>query len=73
MWYASGRRGAPQNKTITNEEKICQFFDYLIEYDKEAIMREPRGNDILTTFLGGCVGIVVFGTLIIFTLALVFS
>lgn len=36
-------------------------------------MREPRGDDILTTFMGGCLLTVVFGVIIIFTLAVIFS
>ena len=32
-----------------------------------------RGDDCLTTFLGGCVGLVVFGSLLILVLSWLFS
>jgi hypothetical protein len=37
-------------------------------------MREPqRGDDILTTFMGGCLLTVVMGIILISTLAVIFS
>jgi hypothetical protein len=36
-------------------------------------MREPRGDDVLTTFMGGCLLMVVMSVILIFTLAVIFS
>lgn len=36
-------------------------------------MSQPKGDDALTCFLSGFIGIVVFGSLLVFTLSFIFD